>query len=83
MVADRSSTSGKKQPVWLVTAAVVLAGVLLLADAFGLYALYKMTAQLGIALIFSALALLVGKGRWPGYVATAIIWLAVIAMFFY
>ncbi len=64
-------------------AAVVLAGVLLLADAFGLFALYKITAQLGIALLFSAFALLVGKGRWPGYAATVIIWLAVIAMLLY
>jgi len=83
VVADRSSTLRKKQPVWLVTAAVVLAGVLLLADAFDLFALYKITAQLGIALLFSAFALLVGKGRWPGYVATAIVWLAVMTMFFY
>ena len=83
MAADPNSTTRRKQPFWLITAAVVLAGLLLLADAFKLFALYKVTAQLGICLLFSALAFVVGKGRWPGYVATVIIWLAVIAMLFY
>ena len=83
VIAEQSSKPEKKQPFWLITVGVVLAGILLLADAFGLLYLHKVTAQLGVALLFSAFALLVGKGRWPGYTAVAIIWLAVVAMFFY
>jgi len=72
------SGKGSSEPVWLVWAALLLAGLLLLADAFHIYQLTKWTARLGIALVFSALALFIGNGRWPSTAATAIVWLAVV-----
>ena len=38
--------------------------------------------RLGVGLIFSALALLVGKDRPAGIIATAIIWIAIIIAIF-
>jgi len=67
----------------LIYVALLLGGMLLLADAFGLSTLQKWTARLGIALVYSALALVVGKGRMPGYVAAAIVWLCVLLTYLF
>jgi hypothetical protein len=72
----------KKQPFWLIYVALLLAGILLLADAYNFTQLARWTARLGIALVFSAIALTVGNGRTVGYVATAIIWAAVVISYF-
>ena len=73
----------KKPPYWLIYVALLLGGLLLLADAFGLSTLQKWTARLGIALVYSALALVVGNGRAPGYIAAVIVWLCVLITYLF
>jgi cytochrome c oxidase subunit IV len=80
------SAEGRRPPkkmVWLIYAALIVAGILFLADAFDISHLNRWTARLGIALMFSAFALIVGNGRRTGYVATAIIWLPLVAPLIY
>ncbi|MGD8923180.1 MAG: hypothetical protein PVH24_08005 [Candidatus Zixiibacteriota bacterium] len=72
----------RKQPYWLLYISILLAGILLLADAAGYAPLQRLTARLGIALVLSAFALVIGNGRQMGYWATGIIWVAVIITFF-
>jgi hypothetical protein len=83
---DRTSTEPvrkKKQPVWLLYVAAVLAGALLLADGLNVSALARVPAKLGIALVFSAIALLIDKGKNIGIIATVLIWVAVVVTFLY
>ena len=72
----------RKQPYWLVYFSLLLAGLLLLADAFGFAYLQRWTVKLGIVLIYSALSLFIGNGRAAGFIAAVIVWLAVLATFF-
>jgi hypothetical protein len=72
----------RKQPFWLIYTALLLAGAILLADAYDFTQLARWTARLGVSLVFSAIALIIGNGRSAGFVAAAIIWLAVIATIF-
>lgn len=78
---NKSTTQG--EPYWLVYIALVLAGILLLSDAFHFAQLSKWTARIGIALIYSALAMFVGNGRWSGHLAVVIVWLAVIITYLF
>jgi hypothetical protein len=78
---NKSSTAD--EPYWLVWVSLLLAGLLLLADAYHVAHLAKWTARLGIALIFSAIAMFVGSGRWAGNLAVIIIWLAVVLTYIF
>ena len=82
MTAEEAKPPSKKQPYWLVYFSLLLAGLLLLADAFGFAYLQRWTVKLGLVLIYSALSLFIGNGRAAGFIAAAIVWLAVIATFF-
>ena len=80
------ASAGKKSPkkmVWLIYAALILTGIFFLAAAFNISNLDRWTARLGIALVFSAFALMVGNGRQIGYIATAIIWLPLVVPLIY
>lgn len=87
MVTENKATksekkpSGTKQPYWLLYVALLLAGILLLAQAFGITQLQRSTAKLGIALVYAAFALLVGGGRPTAITAAALVWAAVIATY--
>ena len=72
----------KKQPYWLIYVSFVISGILLLGRTYSLIHLHKWTAQLGIALIFSAFTLIIGNGRKAGFIAVAIVWIAVISLIF-
>ncbi len=74
-----AGSSGSAQKNWLIYTALLIAGILLLSDAYGIFHLTKWTARLGIGLIWSAIALLVDKGQWAGNVAVAVVWVAIIA----
>ncbi|MDH3891600.1 MAG: hypothetical protein OEV49_11000 [candidate division Zixibacteria bacterium] len=76
-MGNNKSTT-QSEPYWLVYIALVLAGFILLSDAYHFAHLSKWTARIGIALIYSAIAMFVGNGRWPGHLAVVIVWLAVI-----
>jgi hypothetical protein len=82
MGSDQPKEGAKKEPYWLVYIALLLAGVLFLSDAFHYRALQLWTARLGLALVYSAFALIIGNGRTPGFLAAAIVWLGVIALLF-
>ena len=79
MANDKGSS--KAEPNWLIYLALLLAGILLLAEAFNIYQLTRWTARLGIGLVFSAVAMFVANGRWAGNVAIVIIWLAVVVAY--
>lgn len=74
--------SGKKFPGWLLYVSLLLSGILFLAEAAHIYTLQRIPAKLALALIFSAVALIVGNGRSIGYIAAGIVWLTVIVLFF-
>lgn len=68
--------------IYLIVISLIISGILLLADAVHFYTISKLTVRLGVGLIFSAIALLVGRNRPAGIIATAIIWIAIIITFF-
>ncbi|MFZ5980613.1 MAG: hypothetical protein ACOYVF_08255 [Candidatus Zixiibacteriota bacterium] len=72
----------KKQPYWLIYGSIFLAGLMLLADAFRVTALQKVSARLGVTLIISALNLIIGRNTSAGYIATVIIVGALLITFF-
>ncbi|MCK4462163.1 MAG: hypothetical protein KAW46_10175 [candidate division Zixibacteria bacterium] len=80
---NKSSSSTRSEPYWLVYVALALAGLLLLADAYHVAHLAKWTARLGIALIYSAIAMFVGSGHWAGNLAVVIVWLAVVLTYIF
>ncbi|HUV30476.1 MAG TPA: hypothetical protein VMY05_05210 [Acidobacteriota bacterium] len=72
----------KRRRVWLIYLSAIVAAAILLADAFAYPPMQKITARIGLALLFSAIALVAGNGRAPGYIAAIILWGAVILTFF-
>lgn len=76
---DKKTLSDQhKQPYWLIYIALLIAGMLLLTDAYHIAHLNKWTARLGIALIYTAFAFLIGSGRWVVIPAVTIVWLGVL-----
>lgn len=71
----------KKDPYWLIYIGLLLAGILLLADAYAIAHLSRWTAKFGIALVYSAFALIIANGRKSGIIAVAIVWIALIASY--
>jgi hypothetical protein len=69
------------QPYWLIYVGLLLGGILLLADAQHFLPLQKISAKLGIGMVYSAFALFVGSGKPAGIAATVVIWVAVLATF--
>ena len=84
-MSDEQQTSSKpkkrKQPLWLIYIALLLSGLLLLADAYDYSHLGRWTGRFGVVLVFSAVALVIGNGRQAGFVAVGIVWVAVIASY--
>jgi hypothetical protein len=78
---ERPRKKVKKQPYWVLYLSILLSGLVLIADAVSYAPVQKITARLGIALLVSALALIIGNGRTVGYAAAALIWIAVIVTF--
>jgi hypothetical protein len=77
-MAGSSGGKSSSGPLWLIWVALLIAGLLLLAEAFHIYQLTRTTTRLGVALVWSAIALMVGNGRWAGNMGTVIVWLAVV-----
>lgn len=67
-----------KNQYWISYVSLLVAGILLLGDAYSWPHLEKWTARLGIALVYSAIALLVGKGNTPSVIGCVILWVAVL-----
>lgn len=81
MGGDTSSSGKPKQPYWLIYVGLLIGGILLLADANHYLPLQKISAKLGIGMVYSAFALFVGNGKSAGIIATGIIWVAVLTTF--
>ena len=71
----------KQRPWWMLYLTLLVAGLLMLADAYSLAHLHRWTAKFGLALVYSAAILFVGRGRPLSYVSAAILCLSVIATF--
>ena len=81
----RPSTSAKRkpeQPWWLLYLTMLVGGMLLLSYVFGWFQMDRWTARLGLALVYSAFILLMGRGRTMGFICVAVIWIVAIATFF-
>lgn len=78
---EQAAPSVKKQPYWLVYLGLLLAGLLMLAQATNYHPAQKISAKLSVGLLYSAAALYIGNGRAPGYVGAGIIWAAIITSF--
>jgi uncharacterized membrane protein len=72
------SQSKQKQYYWLIYLAALLAGLLLIADAVNYYPATKTTARLGIALLYTAFAFIVGGTRASATIGTILVWAAVL-----
>ncbi len=68
----------KQAPYWIVYLGILLAGLIMLAEATHYRPGQKLTAKLAAALIYTALALWVGENKPHGYIGTAIVWAVVI-----
>ena len=82
MTKNNESSKKKSQYYWLIYLAFLLGGIILIAQAVDFTSITKWTAKLGVALLFSAFALLVANGKKTGYVATSIIWIVIIISYF-
>jgi hypothetical protein len=71
------------QPYWLIYVGLLIGGILLLADTLPILPLQKISAKLGIGMIYSAFALFIANGKPAGVIATIIIWIAVLTTFLF
>ena len=81
MADDKGKEKPKGPPWWVTYVALLVAGIILLGQAYEVAHLQKWTARLGISLIYSAIALLVANGKFPGILAAIIVWAAALATF--
>ena len=78
-----SAAPAKQEPYyWLIYLAALLAGLLLIADAVSFRPMVKITARLGIALLYTAFAFIAGGSRASAIIGTILVWLAVLLTFF-
>lgn len=78
-MSGEKAVAKPEEPYWLVYLALFLAGLLMLAEAIQYYPATRWTAKLAATLLFSAFALWVANGKFPGKLAVAIVWLAAAA----
>jgi len=71
-----------KNQDWLMYMSLLVGGLMLVADAYTWPHLEKWTARLGIAMIYSATALWIGKGNSSSLIGCAILWAAVLVTIF-
>ncbi len=80
-MSGETSGGAPARPWWMLYLTLLVSGLLLLADAYHLMQLDRWTAKFGVALIYAAFILFVGKGRPPSYISAGIVCLAVILTF--
>ena len=75
---DAPSKPGKiNQHHWLIYIAAVLASLLLIADAANFGVATKITARLGIGMLYTAFAFIVAGSRPSTYIGTILLWVAI------
>ena len=72
----------KKSLNWLIYLSLIISGLLLLADAFNATYFNRWTARIGIGLLFTALAFIVGAGQKKSQIAVGILYGSIIATYF-
>lgn len=80
-MSTTTAPSSTRRPWWILYLTILVSGLLLLADGFQIAHLDRWTARLGIALVYSAFVLFVGKGRTLAIISAAIVCLAVLLTF--
>lgn len=81
-MADEKGKEKPNGPPWWVTyVALLVAGIILLGQAYEVAQLQKWSARVGISLVYSAIALLVANGKTPGILAAVIVWGAALMTF--
>ncbi len=79
---ERIESQSKKKPhYWLIYVAALLGGLLLLADAVDYGPAVKLTARLGIGLIYTALVFLAVGSRPSAWIGAVMLWLAIALTF--
>ena len=79
MGTDKAASSASQQQWWILYLTLLVAGLVLLCDEFRVQHLHRWTAQLGVALVYSAFVLYAGKGRPLAFTSAALICLVVVA----
>jgi hypothetical protein len=79
---NENNETGSRNLRWLIYTALLISGVVLIGDALNIAIISKLTTRLGVGLLFSALALIIGKNHPSGIIAVGIIWIAIIITFF-
>lgn len=78
MPTDKAASASSGQ-WWILYLTLLVAGLLLLSDAFQVSHLNRWTAKTGIALVYSAFVLYAGKGRPLAVTSAGIVCAAVLA----
>nr|MBN2277985.1 hypothetical protein [candidate division Zixibacteria bacterium] len=81
-MTDQAQNGGQGKLLWLIYTSLLLSGIILLADALNINFLARLSMRLGLGLVFSAMALIIGKNKPSGIIATAIIWVAILITVF-
>ncbi len=83
MTDETQPVPGKKRPFWMIYLALVVAAIVLLADGLSIPHLERWTARVGLGVLFTTVFLIVSSNQTRAIVASAMIWLAIIATFLY
>ncbi|SYZ73279.1 membrane hypothetical protein [Candidatus Zixiibacteriota bacterium] len=73
-----NGSASSKGLFWVLYLALIIAGILLLADALQINFLTRLSVRLGAGFIFSAIALIAGKDKPLPIISIALVWLAII-----
>jgi hypothetical protein len=82
MDTNKTAATRSTKFVWLIYTALLIAGIILIGDALNISAVSKLTTRLGVGLVYTALALILGRDRPHGIIGVAIVWVAIIITFF-
>jgi hypothetical protein len=82
MSTNKTTTARSAKLVWLIYTALLIAGIILIGDALNIAAISKLTTRLGVGLVYTALALILGKDKPHGIIGVGIVWVAIIITFF-
>jgi hypothetical protein len=73
-----NSNSSSKGLLWVLYLALIIAGILLLADALHIGFLTRLSVRLGLGFIFSAIALIAGRDKPLPIISIAVVWLSIV-----